>query len=92
MARSRLQGGLFVRNRRPGDRFRPEGAPGIQKLQDFLVNRKVARAERDSVPLVVDELDRILWVAGHAVSEEFRVTKATEPVIVLRLKLVGGSA
>ena len=38
---------LAVRNRRPGDRFRPLGAPGGRKLQDFLVDRKVPRDERD---------------------------------------------
>ena len=39
---------LAVRSRRPGDRFRPLGAPGGRKLQDFLVDRKVARDERDT--------------------------------------------
>ena len=41
---------LAVRSRRPGDRFRPLGAPGDRKLQDFLVDRKVPREERDSLP------------------------------------------
>ena len=35
---------LWVRNRRPGDRFRPHGLGGRTKLQDYFVNRKVARA------------------------------------------------
>ena len=55
---------LAVRNRRPGDRFRPVGLDGRKKLQDFFVDRKVAAATRDAVPLVVDETDRIVWVAG----------------------------
>src|SRR6202043_1975547 len=50
-------GPLAVRNRRPGDRFRPLGLDGQKKLQDFFVDRKVARHERDGVPLVVDESD-----------------------------------
>lgn len=83
--------GLMVRNRRPGDRFRPVGSPGQKKLQDFFVDRKVPRAERDAVPLVVDAADRIIWVAGHAVDEAFRVTDPTQGVIILRLKGVGGS-
>src|SRR5580765_2800640 len=33
---------LAVRNRRPGDRFRPIGLDGRKKLQDFFVDRKVA--------------------------------------------------
>ena len=65
--------GLSVRARRPGDRLRPVGLGGRKKLQDYFVDRKVPRAERDRVPLVVDGRDRIVWVAGHGIDEEFRV-------------------
>jgi tRNA(Ile)-lysidine synthetase-like protein len=82
---------LAVRNRRPGDWFRPIGLGGRKKLQDFFVDRKVERRQRDSIPLVVDESDRIVWVAGHAVSDEFRVTDPAQAVIILRLKGVGGA-
>ena len=83
---------LRVRNRRPGDRFRPIGVGGRKKLQDFFVDRKVTRPRRDIVPLVVDETDRIVWVAGYGIDEAFRVTDPAQGVIILRLKLLGGSA
>jgi len=83
---------LWVRNRRPGDRFRPTALGGRTKLQDYFVNRKVARQRRDCVPIVVDETDRIVWVAGHAIDEDFRVTDPAQAVLVLRLKLLGGTA
>jgi tRNA(Ile)-lysidine synthase len=76
---------LAVRNRRPGDRFRPVGMQGTKKLQDFFVDRKVARRERDAVPLVVDEKDRIVWVAGYGIDEAFRVTDPAQHVLILRL-------
>jgi tRNA(Ile)-lysidine synthase len=81
-------GPLSVRNRRPGDRFRPFGLRGQKKLQDFLVDRKVARADRDRVPLVVDAHDRILWVAGHEIDEAFQVTDASQAVLILTLRHV----
>jgi len=84
-------GPLAVRNRRPGDRFRPPGLAGRKKLQDFFVDRKVARHHRDAVPIVVDERDRIVWVAGYAIDDQFRVTDPTQAVLILRLKPVGGS-
>jgi tRNA(Ile)-lysidine synthase len=77
-----------VRNRRPGDRFRPFGLRGQKKLQDFLVDRKVARADRDRVPLVVDAHDRILWVAGYEIDEAFRVIDASQAVLILTLRHV----
>ena len=75
------------RNRRPGDWFRPAGLDGRKKLQDYFVDRKVPRERRDAVPLVVDERDRIVWVAGHRLMTEFRVTDPAQAVIILRLRL-----
>jgi tRNA(Ile)-lysidine synthase len=82
---------LAVRNRRPGDKFRPMGLGGGKKLQDFFVDRKVARERRDDIPLVVDESDRIVWVAGHGIDERFRVRDVAQAVVVLRLRQGGTS-
>jgi tRNA(Ile)-lysidine synthetase-like protein len=79
---------LVVRSRRPGDRLRPRGLGGSQKLQDLLVNRKVGRRERDRVPIVTDESGRIVWVAGQVSTEEFRVTGDTKAVIILKLRRI----
>jgi len=53
---------------------------------DYFVDRKVPRDLRDGVPLVVDEADRIVWVAGHAIDEEFRVREGTHDVVILRMR------
>jgi tRNA(Ile)-lysidine synthase len=82
---------LAVRTRRPGDRFRPLGAPGSRKLQDFFVDRKVSREDRDRVPLVVDARDRIVWVVGQSVAEDFRVTDPSRGVILLKVRHLGGA-
>jgi tRNA(Ile)-lysidine synthase len=82
--------GLAVRTRRPGDRLRPS-AVGHRKLQDLLVDRKVPRSMRDRIPIVVDARDRIVWVAGHLVDWDFRVSDPAQAVVILRLKGVGGS-
>ena len=82
---SAARGGLSVRSRRPGDWIRPLGLRGRKKLQDILVDRKVPRAERDRVPLVVDADGRVLWIAGHVVSHDARVTDSTRSMVVLKL-------
>lgn len=83
--------GLAVRNRRPGDWFRPPGLGGRKKLQDYFVDRKVPRSERGRVPLVVDANDRIVWVVGHTVAQDFRVTEPGEAVLLLKVRHLGGS-
>ncbi len=84
-------GDLFVRNRRPGDRFRPFGMTGARKLQDYLVDRKVPRGDRDRLPLVVDGRDRIVWVVGHTVADDYRVTDPKEAVLLLKVRHFGGT-
>jgi tRNA(Ile)-lysidine synthase len=81
---------LAIRSRRPGDRFRPLGMRHAKKLQDFLVDRKIPREIRDSVPLVVDGEDRIVWVVGESVAEDFRVTEPSQGVILLKARRLGG--
>lgn len=56
---------LQWRNRRPGDRLRPYGAPGRRRVQDILVDRRVPRALRDRWPLLVQD-DLPIWIPGVA--------------------------
>ena len=79
---------LAVRNRQAGDKFRPVGLAGHKKLQDYFVDRKVARGQRDRVPIVVDGKDRIVWVAGYGIDAAFRVTDPAQAVLLLRLRRV----
>jgi tRNA(Ile)-lysidine synthase len=83
-----ISGSLVVRSRQPGDRMRPAGLGGRKKVQDILVDRKVRRSDRDAVPIVTDSGGRIVWVAGHVVGEEFRVTEGTKAVIILKLRRI----
>lgn len=80
----RLAGPLAVRNRRPGDTFRPLGLHGRKTLQDFFVDAKIDRFEREKTPVIVDSAGQIVWVAGLAVAEDFRVTEATTDVVILK--------
>src|SRR5829696_10102143 len=61
---------LTVRAWQDGDRMRPVGLGGTKSLQDLFTDRKVPRALRRSLPVVVSE-DQIVWVAGVAVDERF---------------------
>ena len=83
---SQLGSHLIVRYRRPGDRLHPLGAPGRRKVQDVLVDRKVPRDDRDTVPIVTTETGEIVWVAGHVLEDRFRVTPLTKSVVVLTLR------
>lgn len=76
---------LFVRTRRPGDSFKPFGMTKDKKLQDFFVDEKVPKRERDRVPIIASDGD-IIWIAGFRIDERFKITEKTKRVLVLRLR------
>jgi tRNA(Ile)-lysidine synthase len=65
---SALEGGIVVRRRREGDRFQPMGMEGTKKLQDFLVDAHIPRAERDRVP-IFESAKGIVWVGGLRIAD-----------------------
>lgn len=82
--RAALGAGLLVRSWRPGDRIAPLGLGGTKSLQDLFVARRVPRLERGSVP-VVESGGEIVWVAGLATSDRFKVTARTSEAVRLSL-------
>jgi len=83
---------LVVRGRRAGDRMRPAGAQGSQKIQDLMVNRKVPRHDRGRVPVITTEQGQIAWVVGLAVGEDFAIQPHTTAVVLLQVTRSGGKA
>ena len=75
---------LFIRQRQPGDRFWPFGAPGPKKLKEFFIDAKIPAEERDMIPLVASVND-IVWVAGRRPDDRFKVTENTKQVLYLKL-------
>lgn len=75
---------LTVRYFRAGDRFRPQGAPGPKKLQDFLVDHKIPRYLRPHLPLVTGG-EEIIWVPGLRVAEPAKVTPNTRTVLEIEM-------
>lgn len=70
-----------IRNRRPGDRIRSLGAPGMRRLKELLIDHKVPRAERDSLPLLLVE-GTLAWVPGVTIDDRFRLQNEGAPWVV----------
>ena len=81
---STVAGEVSVRNWQKGDRIRPLGLDGAKKVQDVFVDRKIPRVLRDRIPIIVDE-EKVLWVAGLAVSEQSKVTDETSDFLIIRI-------
>lgn len=73
---------LLVRNRRPGDRFRPLGMAGEKKVQDFMVDARIPQRLRSEIPLVCSA-SQILWIVGHRMDDRAKVTDSTTEVVAI---------
>jgi tRNA(Ile)-lysidine synthase len=78
---------LVVRTWREGDRIRPLGMDGTKSLQDLFTDRRVPRSLRHHLP-VVTAAGRVVWVAGVAVSEDFRLSPDAREVAVLTARVL----
>lgn len=82
IAADAIGGELTVGSVVAGDRMRPLGMEGSKKLSDMLVDAKVPKRERAITPVVRDG-ERIVWLAGVRMSEEYKVTPETTRAIRL---------
>jgi len=82
---------LTVRAWRDGDRMRPLGLDGTKSLQDLFTDRRIPRSLRRTLPVVAGEGDRILWVAGVAISDEAKVGESTRSAVRLHAAAYTGA-
>ena len=76
---------LFVRHRRPGDKFQPLGMNVPKKLQEFMVDAKIPLSWRGHVPIVCSP-QQIIWVLGWRIDDRVKITEATKEI--LRLEFI----
>ncbi len=76
---------LKARYRQPGDSFFPLGMQNPKKLKEFFIDEKVPRLERKK-KIIIEDQNRIIWVAGMRIHEYVKVTSRTTHV--LRIKIM----
>ena len=75
---------LRVRTRRLGDRLQPLGMHHEKKVQDILVDKHIARTERDAIPLFFSA-SHCIWLAGVTLDERVRLTSKTRHIVCLSI-------
>jgi tRNA(Ile)-lysidine synthase len=80
----RLELPLSVRTWRSGDRFEPRGMTGSKKLQDYFVDAKIPRDERERIPLVCDQAG-IIWIGGRRQARRGQVDEQSRRLLQITL-------
>ena len=76
---------LTLRHWRHGDRFHPLGMKGSKLLSDFFVDQKFTETQKRNVFLLVSADGEILCVVGHRIDDRFKITNATESILLCSL-------
>ncbi|WP_247234392.1 tRNA lysidine(34) synthetase TilS [Telluribacter sp. SYSU D00476] len=77
---------LRLRSWRQGDWFCPLGMGGKKKkVSDLLVNLKIPRTLKETIPVLVDSQDQIVWVAGLRPDHRFRITDQTTHLTLMTM-------
>ena len=90
-ARSDAFKALKLRGREPGDFFTPKGMKeGKKKMQDYFVDRKIAKGDRDKYRVVALGKE-ILWVfdpqntGRNEINEKYRISGETKEALLLEI-------
>lgn len=80
---AKVQFPLTLRPVREGDWFIPFGMTGRKLISDFLTDRKVSLLDKRKALVVCDATGAILWLVGYRTDNRFRVSDATQRVLLL---------
>lgn len=78
----RLELPLVVRNRLPGDAYRPQGRRHAEKVKRLLAECRVPGVERARKPVIVSA-GRLVWSAGLPVAADFAAGKNTRRALII---------
>lgn len=77
-----LQGRLFIRSVREGDRFTPFGMKGTKLVSDYMTDRHRSRLDKLAALVVCDD-NGILWLVGETIDQRAAVSETTTEVLVI---------
>lgn len=78
----RIEPPLLVRNRLPGDSFRPRGRMHEEKLKRLLLEQRIAAKDRTLWP-VLTSAGRLVWTRGLPVAADFAARAGTQRALVV---------
>ncbi len=76
---------VLLRVRERGDYLTINSSMAHKSLQDYFVNEKIPRQERDSFYVLADG-SHIMWVPGYRISEYYKVTEQTRNIMQVSIK------
>jgi len=77
---------LIIRSKIKGDKYEPLGKSGSCSLKKLFIDGKLPIPLKDRIPVFIAN-ERIIYVAGHRIAKQVRITEKTKRVLKLYLSL-----
>lgn len=76
---------LKQRHWRQSDRFRPLGMHGSKLVSDFFNDLNFSAFRKKTTYILTDADDRIIWIVGHRIDDDFKITNKTTRICEIYL-------
>jgi tRNA(Ile)-lysidine synthase len=75
-----------LRRRQPGDFLTINSARQHKDLKEYLIGEKIPKDKREEIYVLADG-SHVIWVLGHRISEEYKVSKKTATILEVQLEI-----
>ena len=80
---------LKIRNWRFGDKFFPLNMNGSKKVKEFFIDRKIPKDRRNSIPILVDNEGKIIWIIGFRLDNRVKIQSNTKKILFIKISVSG---
>ncbi len=78
---------LTIRSWQQGDTIVPLGMTGTKKLSDLFIDLKIPLHQKTRIPILVNGNQEVIWVAGHRMSDRYKLTGRTKKVVIFGINI-----
>ncbi len=80
---NKIEGSLFIRKWKIGDKFKPINFNGTKKISDFLTDLKINASNKRNIWILSDS-KKIVYVIGFRISDEVKITENTKQKLYIK--------
>ena len=81
----KIKNSLTIRTRENGDFITLDSQGHRKLLKRWMIDEKIPREDREHLLILADG-SHVLWIMGHRISDNYKVTNETKRVLVARIK------
>ena len=75
---------LFLRKKKEGETFFPQGMKGKKKVSKYFKDEKLSLFDKENSWLLTDANHQVIWIVGYRADERFKIDQSTTTIINIK--------